>query len=571
MISLRGRGSARRAGTLVAACFVLLQAPPAREIAASVAGGSAAPAPLAAGTEARVVVRSGDEAPVDVGLPRRFGCRLATPPATSQPPPAGDPFLFVDAAGTALFGHVGASVIGPMAYVGQEVTGGGRLAFLCEAASGGSTTAFHATLADGRDGIFRVAPDGGLQGLLLAGTTVNLRYGPETLALMSGPRVDAAGEVVVAADFLEGDHAILRLSADGGIDVLVQTGDTLPGAGSFARALTAPAVSPSGTVAFAAATGAGAQLVAVVPTGGPPAVLFQPVAVPNGATPSLSIAAPAINDAGQVAFLSSDGVKVRLQIVSGGLSATLAATDGPAPGGGTFIDITDLDLAIDPSGRVLFGGARSNGSEGIYTAGGGLAVVAETGADFPDAGTLTHVANNHLEATPAFGPNGAILFAAEGTSAAGIFSRGATTNGILVRSGDPIPGPARFVSFLEAGGLLQGDIPTVGAGPALGPGGGMIFDARVTGGSRGLFLRAREGRPLGIVALDGGPAPGGGDFDGETFAYHSIASDGTVAFVATAPDGASGAVSALYYGVPDGLSLPDGARPLSRLLGVGDR
>jgi len=553
------------AWTLLAAGLLLAQAAPPRAAPGPTSAGASVGATGGAAGEATasVAVRSGDPAPVAAGFPRSYGCRLAAMAAGPAPPPAGRPFLFVDAAGSALFLKQGGEAR-VLAFVGQETPGGGRLAEVCEASLGQDLSiAFHAFLADGREGIYRTDASGAaLEELLLTGAPFPLRDGPQTLGVLSGPALDAAGDIFIEADFLEGAGALIEIPRGTAPVVLVQSGDALAG-GRFTRAPTAPAANAAGTVAFTAQLDSGREVVATLAPGGAPIVIFAGTAAPGQPPPTVAIAPPAINDAGQVAFLSAVGDAVRVQRYSGGAPASVAAGGSPAPGGGTFGEITDLEPAIDAAGRVLFGAVRSNGREGIYLA-PSPTVVAESGMTLPDAGVLRRVASRQPLSAPAFLPDGAVLFGAEGTTAAGIFSW--TVSGdraVEVRAGDPLPPSVRFTSFLEA------SIPFMGGGPALTAAGSMIFDARVTGGGRGLFLRDRDER-LTAALFDGDAAPGGGRFDGGSLAFHSLDGAGAAAFVAAAPGGPAGPGLALYYGMPRASGAASDAPPLHRVIGIGD-
>ena len=549
------------AWTLLAAGLLFAQAAVPRAASGPAAAASAG-TPGAAAT-ASVAVRSGDAAPVAAGFPRSYGCRLAAPAAGTAQPPAGRPFLFVDAFGSALFLRSG-SEVRVLAFVGQETPGGGRLAEVCEASLGANlVVAFHAFLADGREGIYRTDASGAaLEELLLTGSPFPLRDGPQTLGVLSGPALDAAGDVFIGADFLEGAGALIEIPRGAAPVVLLQSGDALAGE-HFTRAPTAPAANADGTAAFTAQLESGREVVATLAPGGGPVVIFPGTAAPGQPRPTVALAPPAINDAGQVAFLSAIGDAVRVQRSSGGPAASVAAGGSPAPGGGTFREITDLEPAIDAAGHVLFGAVRSNGREGIYL-GPPVTLVAESGMTLPDAGALTRVADRQPLSAPAFLPDGAVLFGAEGTTAAGIFSWTASGDrAVEVRAGDPLPQPVRFTSFLEA------SIPFMGGGPALTAAGAMIFDARVTGGARGLFVRDREER-LTAAVLDGDAAPGGGRFDGGSLSFHSLDGAGAAAFLAAAPGGPAGPGLALYYGMPETPGGPSDTLPLHRVIGIGD-
>ncbi|HEU4401844.1 MAG TPA: hypothetical protein VFT43_07040, partial [Candidatus Polarisedimenticolia bacterium] len=510
----------------------------------------------------RVAVRSGDPAPIQAHFGTDLACRLAAPPGG---------LVFVDAAGSALFLRESTGVRA-LAYVGQGAPGGSVFASFCEAAAGADgTIAFHAFLADGREGIYRLAPGSEIaESVIVTGEALDLRGVPVTLALLAGPAVDGQGNVVLAVDTSEGPGAILRLPpgspAGAGPEVLIQTGDPI-GAGRFVRVLTAPAMNAGGTVVFTAALDSGLEVVATLVPGQSPIVLFLGVGAPGTLPPTVAIAPPAINDAGQVAFLWSDAARVvRLQRVSAGLSVTVAAPGATAPDGVTLAEISDLPPALDPLGAVVFGAVRSDGRHGLYVVSGRLDALAEEGHPLGDFGTVTRVPIAQQEtAAPVFGADGSARGVVETTEVGGLFALPPVAAGAggqarpEVQSGEAVPGPARFVSFLER------EIPTLGGGPALAPGGSMIFDARLTCGTRGLFVRDRAGR-IAPVATDGDLAPGGGLFDGESFSCHSLNGSGTVAFLAAtrATAGSPPAGPALYYGRP-------GTDPLRRVIGVGDQ
>ncbi|HKN48588.1 MAG TPA: hypothetical protein VJ144_11530, partial [Candidatus Polarisedimenticolia bacterium] len=237
---------------------------------------------LASGAVApRVAVRVGDVAPGIARFGERFACRL-----TSTPDGA---LLFVDASGTAIFRGQGEQVE-TLAYAGQEETGGGRLAAFCETAAGGDgTIAFHALLADGRDGIFRIPPGGAaVEEVVLTGDPVALPSGAVTVGVIAGPAVAGDGSVVVSLDFIEGVAAVVAFPSGGAPVVLIQTGDVL-GSGAFQRSPTAPAANTSGQVAFTATLDTGLSAVGLVAPGAPPQVLFQDAQNPASGQPPLTV------------------------------------------------------------------------------------------------------------------------------------------------------------------------------------------------------------------------------------------------------------------------------------------
>src|SRR5438445_1624287 len=494
---------------------------------------------IAGADQARIATRAGDAVPGEARFSGRFACGITALPDGGM--------LFVDSGGDALFRKTG-DAIALLAYAGLEAPGGGRFESFCESAVGGDgTIAFHAALADGREAIYRIAPgSSGPQAVLREGDPVMLASGPAAVVSLLGPAVDGSGAVVIAADLGDGTSVVLTESLEGATRIVIQTGDRL-GSGVFLRAPVAPAVNGGGTVALAATIDSGLDLVAEQAPGGPPLVLFEARPSPPFPAPFLELAPPAIDDQGRVAFLLADRGTVKLERASPGLAVVLAAPGFTAPGGGAFDEITDLPPAIGASGSVLFGAVRSDGRSGIYVAPPPLGVIAESDVVLPDGERLGSVGNRQPAPTPAFAAGGAVWFAAEAAGRPGLFSTGTGGIGAEVRAGDPIPGPARHVGFFED------SIPYLGGGPALADDGSILFDARLVGGSRGLFARDRSGG-LAAAALDGDPAPGSGSrgFDGERFAFHST--NGVVAAFLGAerpePGATAGAAArpALYYG-----------------------
>ena len=499
----------------------------------------------------KVAIRSGDAAPVVARAPARWGCRLAATPTG---------VLFVDRARTAVVLKEGETVRA-VAHVGDRVPGG-TLAEVCEAAAApGGAVVFRALLAEPvggarREGLF-LQPGGGaaFEALLVSGQGLDLSGGTATVGRISGPAVDGAGRIVVGVDFVEPVAALLRLSPGSPPEILVQTGDPLAG-GTFRRSLTAPAAGADGTVVFAAALASGMELVAALLPSGTPVVLFLGAAAPGDPVPSVSIAPPAINAAGEVAFLWEVAGQIRVQRVGGGISETVAEPGSPAPGGETFVEITDLAPALTGDGGVVFGAHLSNGVAGVYLDRDGPLPIAEAGGEAADGETFVAFEVAGAQATPAIAADGSILFSAADTLGEALFARSVGPPRAVLRARAPLAIPARFVSCIEP------VFPFLGGGPFLTAGGRMIFDARITTGARGLFVRERDGR-LSPAVMDGDPAPGGGHLDGQFFSFHTMNDSGRFAFLGAAPDTAAGNSLVLYYGGGD-------AGPPHRVIGIGD-
>jgi hypothetical protein len=551
---LAGRRLSGALRLVAVACVVALSTGPNHVAGSSVSAGTSGPAEGGA----RVAVRAGDAAPGVARFTGLFAQRLAATRSGGV--------LFVDSRGTALFLEAGGEVR-TLAYAGQEIPGAGRLAMIFESAAGDDgTIAFRASLADGRDGVFRIAPGADLAApALLAGTLVPLEGGEAVASSLSGPAVGGSGTVIVSVDCTNGVGTIVAIPPAGGPESLIETGDPLA-FDRFVRSPVAPAANGSDLVVFAAALASGGAAVASIVPGGAPQILFNRLPGADGIPPAVDLAAPVLNNAGQVAFLWADHGVPRLQGVDAGLSRTLAAPGQPIQGGDSLAEVTDLQPAIDEAGHVDFGGVLQSGAAGLFRAGAGLiALVASPGAILLDGSVVTGVDIRQPDPGPAPAADGSLWFAGrvtgiDGRSRAGLIAGPPFSARVL--SGDPVPTPPRFASFLESA------IPHLAGGPALGSGGVMLFDARVTGGARGLFLRD-SGGALSSVALDGDEAPGGGRFDGEQFAFHSVAGD-AVAFLGAAQadppvadaDAGSAPGRAVYAGRP--------GSGLRRILGVGD-
>ena len=516
---------------------------------------------------ASVIARVGDPAPGVARVRGPWGGGIALTPTGGR--------LFVDTLGNALYLAEGGE-IRVLVHVGEPIPGLGVLRGVWEVASGGGAIAALVGAQDSIGGaLVRVTPLGGVASLeFVGGQTLMLRGGPVTVINLIGPAVDGAGRIVFGVRSLEGPAAILRRAPGGSTEILVQTGDPL-GASTFVAPLTAPAANAAGAVVFDAETAAASHVLALraadgaltalfeapVPPCLPLATLADPPPPPPPAPPPfcpsapLGIAPPAINDAGDVAFLWSSDGSIRAQRVMGGVSQTVAAPGSPAPDQGTFAEITGLSPAIDPLGGVIFGAVRSNALSGVYVHRSQSEVVAEEGGDAGGGRQFGFIDVGSLQAAPAVTANGTIVFAAVDTEGDAIFARAGSLVTAEARAGDPVAGVARFVSFFEF------PFPYLGAGPAMAPNGDLILDGRITGGNRGLYAR-RPGGPLRAIALDGDPAPGGGHFDGEFMSFHSINDDGIVAFLSATPDTGTGSSLFLFLGPGEG--------PLARILGVGD-
>ncbi|HXH27820.1 MAG TPA: choice-of-anchor tandem repeat NxxGxxAF-containing protein, partial [Candidatus Polarisedimenticolia bacterium] len=424
--------------------------------------------------------------------------------------------------------------------------------------------------------LLRIPPGGGAPTTVLkGGQSLEAPGGSAIYGGMTWPMgvaVDGAGRAIVIAVIDFTDEAIVRVPPSGPPEVLVRTGEAL-GPGTIERLASAPGVSPSGLVVFAAELDSGDQVIATVQPGSAPVALQTFEANPEGWPGPLDYSTPVVDDAGDVAFLRGwDATGMELRGIVGGVQRILAAPGSPLPDGDAVSSVCCAPIAIDAAGAVLFGAYGDGGSQGVYRVAASIEAVVRSGDDLGGGVTLSTI---HLSSSPALANDGTVAFTAWDTSGGyGLFSTTGTTIRRELSGGDPIAGPGRFMSVASSGGLLFGarippifpppsdpyplvPFPYQGVGPSLSHGGRMIFDAMLVGGARGLFFREPDGT-LSAVALDGDPAPGGGVFEGPYLSYHSINDAGTVAFLAPMFTNRIG----LFYGPAGG--------PLDRLLGTGD-
>jgi PKD domain-containing protein len=452
-------------------------------------------------------------------------------------------------------------------HIGDSLGDRGTVSAIQDVAAGGGAIAALVSVIGATPGpaIVRVDPAGGVQGVEFgAGDTLPLRDGPAIVGSILGVSVDGAGRVVAAVTSPAippdtGRSAIVRRPPGGPDEILVQSGDPV-GSSTFAIPLTQPGVNAAGDIAFDTRTAAGTHVLARRSSTGAVATFFEGPAspCPPGAfcpPAPLGVASPAINGVGDIAFLWSSAGAIRAQRIAGGLSEAVAEPGSAAPGGDTFTDITALPPAIDEAGGVVFAAHRSGGIGGIYHAAAQVEVVAEEGSDAGEGRQFAFFYVGGNQSSPAVAPDGTIAFVAADTDGDAVFARTGAIVRVVAREGDPVTGPARFVSLFES--LL----PNLSAGPSMAGNADVIFDARITGGRRGLYAR-RLGGPVRAVALDGDAAPGGGRFDGDFMTFHSINSEGLVAFLDATTGIGTGSSLALFTG--------PGGGPLQRVVGVGD-
>jgi hypothetical protein len=301
------------------------------------------------------------------------------------------------------------------------------------------------------------------------------------------------------------------------------------------------------------------------------------------------IVAP-VNARGQVAFyatvLHAPG-REGIFLADAGHVTKIAAFGDAAPGGGTFADFAEHPLpALNAAGHVAFDAHVEGGraTEGVFLAGPeGLQAIALTGDDAPGVPTgvlvgfdapalndndeLAFVAsvrrgrdtldvlyfwNGHrlqrlvaesdrllrIGGTmdnigePSLNNSGVIAFPAvilKGPVLGGIFVTGSRDLRLLVGAGDKAPDGEMILRFSERVAIDDED--------------GIAFGAYIGGGGNAREAVLHYG-PDGLteIALEGGPAPGGGRYAGFG-PWPTVGPGGVTAFVA-ALDGGSGPLAA---------------------------
>jgi hypothetical protein len=503
--------------------------------------GVALPAPGGTGAGPRVVARTGDPAPVDAIL-TGFGDPIAPLP--------GGGVVFTDEIRSSLF-LKRAGTTSTVAWAGEATPAGSRFElFLDVAAGSGGAIAFIASLADGREGVFRIAAStlGGtepppIEPILLIGDEVPLRDGPAVVAGFDGLGVDGNGGAIVQAFFESVPGALVEIDPQGVRRVRLEPGDPV-GNALLAWFLPAPpGVSGAGSVAFLAVDDRGRQVVGTQAPGGGAAARFLASGGQGAGDSSVLHVRPAINDRGDIAFIWRVGSTLqatRAQRITGDeVSMTVGRAGFAIPGGGVIEAVAEAGPAIAADGTVSFIAFRTDDGGGVYAAGpvGGLRPVIQDGDRVEDRfyGSSAYLSQPGV----AIGPEGTLHFHGYVYPGPAIL---AAAGGVIRVEADygESAGPSRFVTFTSTAAQFMS------AGPAAAPGGLLIFDARVSGGRRGLYALSRDGA-VTPVAIGNVPYFGSSGYEGLYFSFHSINASGTYAFVGR-ENGSPGSQVGLYYG-----------------------
>lgn len=360
--------------------------------------------------------------------------------------------------------------------------------------------------------------------------------------------INAHGDVAFFAKLMRGtSEEGLYLSHDGRAVVIASIGGAVPGGGTIAgfTERPTPSLNPSGKVAFAVTVEGGRASDAVLTWS---AGKLATVAQSGARAPGLSGAAffdfapPALNDAGDVAFLTTlrhgreplDGI----YLAAKGQLTKVAAAGDPAPGGGSFAALAVP--ALNAGGTIAFAAVVEGGPTqgGIFVAGpnNALRQVVGAGNPAPGGGVFTRI-SEHVGIDDA----GRVAFGAflgQGGPRAGVFTALDGTITPIALLGDAAPGGGTFAAFGDA--------------PSLAPDGRLAFIAAIDGGSGTTGVYA--GGPDGLVRVAGpGDAVAGGRRIGDFPLNASVAAGprGWLAFQTTLRDGEDQAEAIVQFAPPE--------------------
>src|SRR5262245_22525815 len=307
--------------------------------------------------------------------------------------------------------------------------------------------------------------------------------------------------------------------------------------GTSAFSVFLPVVNESGRVYFSSNLTGGSATVGLFagPPGGVQAIALQGDPAPAGGNYS-SFSDQVQTPSGVIAFscsLTGGSAAQGLFVGSPGALQTVAISGMPAPGGGGNYSTGFLTPLLNGSGRVAFSTSLTGGTstQGVFAGvPGSVQAVALLGNPSPAGGNYSSFTRLVLNTS------GQVGFSAG-------LSGGSATAGAFVGMPGAIQAVALQGNPAPAGGNYSG-FPSI---PMLNDAGQVAIVSALTGGSAtgGVFV----GTPgaLQTVALQGAPAPAGGNYD--TFAFDpALNGAGRVVFRATLVGGSS--ASGLFVGAP---------------------
>jgi hypothetical protein len=406
-------------------------------------------------------------------------------------------FIWRAASGVLLLalGAMGSATMGQMPY---------RAVAISDQPAPGTNTVFRlfnppSINASGRVAFRAHAPD--LTGIFTdaTGPLANVAHGGSTVPGAGGQfynfdgvgvGINAAGHIVFRGFYEGGSQTGIFTNAPGVLTDVARTNAARAIVAPF-TALGRPAINDTATVAFAATfaggsgifTSGAASLQSVVVTG--------ETIVPGTAFPFTSVADPAINSQGQLAFVG--GFNGALQ--SGAFTASpgvasVAIAGSTAPGTGSNFQSFGVNMGLNDAGAVALLGAYGpigNSSGGIFgNSSGVLSPIALRDGTAP--GTSSSFSNFFGE--PVLNANGEVAFNAthHGNGGRGIFSNAGGQLHKVALVEEPAPGAGASFSSMDDS-------------PAFNDRGQVAFLARVGGNRTGLWASDPQGQ-LHLVAIE---------------------------------------------------------------------
>ena len=381
--------------------------------------------------------------------------------------------------------------------------------------------------------------------------------GQQSPAGGSFDRFDIDGRAIAPATNRRGDVAffatLLRSPADEGIFLarasaitkLAAVGDAVPSGERIAGFGERPAVAlnEAGDAAFAATLTGGKATsgVFVAHEGKIAAVTLSGAAAPGIAGATLAqFESPALNDAGEVAFLATtrrgreagEAIYLRRR----GQLVRLAGSGDAAPGGGVFSSFGNPTL--NNKGEIAFAAIVDQGPVlgGIFMAGGSdIRLALGVGSASPSGGIFARF-SERLELNDA----GTIALSAvlrNGGPDSAVFVIENDTPRAVAAIGEPAPGGGSFAAFASW--------------PALSQAGSVAFIASVDGGPNALALYVTGHDGLTRVATVGDALPDNTRLAAfPLYPTAAIGGQDAVAFAAAAERDGTRTATLVYYGPP---------------------
>jgi hypothetical protein len=385
--------------------------------------------------------------------------------------------------------------------------------------------AFNATTSVNGNGIFARTLGFPTTTAALVGTPTPATGNYSTLTAF--PVVNASGQVAFLTRTSFDDFAIFAGTPGTTLTTVALQGTAAPVGGNYSQ-LTNPAINSAGKVLFRASLTSGYGLFFGTPGTTLTTVAHSSSTTPAGGVFGVFSSTPAVNSAGQVAFVTDRNGDPSSAIFAGTPGTTLTPVGiqgNAAPAGGNYN--TFGNPALNAAGQVAFLANLTGGSSprGIFvgTPGQPLQTIALQGSVAPNAGGATYSGIGN----PSLNASGQVAFTSILTGAGVNFSNNvalyAGTPGNIVqivRTGDLVdvnPGPAvdnRVVSaitFLSSSGSVTDSGGQDGRVSSFNDSGILVYRLDFTSSGRGIFMSSIA--PLSTP----GDFNGDGDVDGRDF------------------------------------------------------